>query len=54
LHISEFDVNPVKDLSQVVKIGDKLLVKVIEIDELGRVKVSRKQAMVGGVERLKG
>lgn len=54
LHISEFDVNPVKDLTQVVKIGDKLLVKVIEIDELGRVKVSRKQAMVGGVERLKG
>jgi len=54
LHISEFDVNPVKDLSQVVKIGDKILVKVIEIDELGRVKVSRKQAMVGGVERLKG
>ena len=54
LHISEFDVNPVKDLSQVVKIGDKLLVKVIEIDDLGRVKVSRKQAMVGGVERLKG
>jgi Polyribonucleotide nucleotidyltransferase (polynucleotide phosphorylase) len=47
LHISEFDVNPVKDLSQVVKIGDKLLVKVIEIDELGRVKVSRKQAMMG-------
>ncbi len=54
LHISEFDVNPVKDLTQVVKIGDKLFVKVIEIDELGRVKVSRKQAMVGGVERLKG
>ncbi len=54
MHISEFDVNPVKDLSQVVKIGDKLLVKVIEIDELGRVKVSRKQAMVGGVGRLKG
>jgi len=54
LHISEFDVNPVKDLSQVVKIGDKLLVKVIEIDELGRVKVSRKQAMMGGVGKLKG
>ncbi len=54
LHISEFDVNPVKDLSQVVKIGDKLLVKVIEIDEMGRVKVSRKQAMLGGVGKLKG
>lgn len=54
LHISEFDVKPVKDLSKVVKIGDKLLVKVIDIDEMGRVKVSRKQALVGGIGKLKG
>ncbi len=54
LHISEFDVKPVKDLSKVVKIGDKLLVKVIDIDEMGRVKVSRKQALIGGVGQLKG
>ncbi|MEO0139083.1 MAG: polyribonucleotide nucleotidyltransferase [candidate division WOR-3 bacterium] len=54
LHISEFDVNPVKDLSKVVKVGDKLLVKVIDIDEMGRAKVSRKQALIGGIGKLKG
>lgn len=54
LHISEFDVKPVKDLSKMVKIGDKLLVKVIDIDEMGRVKVSRKQALIGGIGKLKG
>lgn len=54
LHISEFDVKPVSDLSKVVKIGDKLLVKVIDIDEMGRIKVSRKQALIGGVGQLKG
>ncbi len=49
LHISEFDFRRItpEELRRSVKIGDKLLVKVIDVDELGRVKVSRKQAMRG-------
>ncbi|NPA80124.1 MAG: polyribonucleotide nucleotidyltransferase [Thermotogae bacterium] len=53
LHISEYDFKRTtpEELKRTVKIGDKLLVKVIDIDDFGRVKVSRKQAMQG-VSRL--
>jgi polyribonucleotide nucleotidyltransferase len=44
-HISELDEAYVRSASDVVKIGDEVRVKVIAIDEQGRVKLSRKAAM---------
>ncbi|MEN3045630.1 MAG: polyribonucleotide nucleotidyltransferase [Candidatus Hydrothermales bacterium] len=42
LHISEWSPYRPKNLLQEVKVGDEIIVKVIEIDELGRIKLSRK------------
>ncbi|MCG3180055.1 MAG: Polyribonucleotide nucleotidyltransferase [Phycisphaerae bacterium] len=44
-HISELADTYVKTVSDVVKIGDMIRVKCIAIDDQGRVKLSRKQAM---------
>ncbi len=43
-HISELADKYVKNVEDVVKVGDEIMVKVIEIDELGRVNLSKKQA----------
>ncbi len=45
IHVSELADKFVKNVEDVVKIGDEVTVKVIEIDEQGRVNLSRKQAM---------
>ncbi|HET6872137.1 MAG TPA: S1 RNA-binding domain-containing protein, partial [Sporolactobacillaceae bacterium] len=45
VHISELDDKRVAKVEDVVNLGDEVLVKVIEIDKQGRVKLSRKQAM---------
>jgi len=45
-HISELDTDYVKAVSDVCKIGDTLKVKVILIDEQGRVKLSRKAVLL--------
>lgn len=44
-HISELDTEYVKSADSVVKIGDVIRVKVISIDDQGRIKLSRKAAM---------
>ena len=44
-HISELSDGYVKNVEDVVKIGDEVTVKVIAIDDQGRVKLSRRQAM---------
>jgi polyribonucleotide nucleotidyltransferase len=44
-HVSELDENYVKSVGDVVKVGDIVKVKVIAIDEQGRVKLSRKAAL---------
>jgi polyribonucleotide nucleotidyltransferase len=44
-HISELDEGYVKTVTDVVSVGQMVTVKVIAIDEQGRVKLSRKQAM---------
>jgi len=44
-HVSELDSKFVKDVTDVCKVGDTLEVKVINIDEQGRVKLSRKALM---------
>jgi len=44
VHVSELSDKFVKTVEEVVKIGDEFKVKVIGVDELGRVKLSKKQA----------
>ena len=45
LHISQIDNKRVDKVEDVLKIGDEVLVKVIGIDEKGKIKLSRKAAM---------
>jgi polyribonucleotide nucleotidyltransferase len=45
IHVSELADKFVKNVSDEVNVGDKVTVKVIEIDEQGRVNLSRKQAL---------
>ena len=44
VHVSELADKFVKNVEEVVKIGDEIKVKVIGVDELGRINLSRKQA----------
>jgi len=44
VHVSELDDKYVKSVEEVVKVGDEFDVKVVAIDDLGRVNLSRKQA----------
>ncbi|MDI6758146.1 MAG: polyribonucleotide nucleotidyltransferase [Candidatus Omnitrophota bacterium] len=44
VHVSELTNRFVKNVEEIVKIGDEIKVKVIGIDELGRIKLSKKQA----------
>jgi polyribonucleotide nucleotidyltransferase len=44
VHVSELSEEYVKKVEDVVKIGDEFPVKVIEIDELGRINLSKKRA----------
>jgi polyribonucleotide nucleotidyltransferase len=45
-HVSELDAGFVKNVGDVVKIGDMVKVKVVLVDDQGRIKLSRKQAML--------
>ena len=47
IHVSELADKFVKNVEDVVKVGDEVQVKVIEIDQQGRVNLSRKQALKG-------
>jgi polyribonucleotide nucleotidyltransferase len=44
VHVSELSSTFVKNVEEVVKIGDEIKVKVVGIDELGRINLSKKQA----------
>ncbi len=44
VHVSELSKEYVKDVSSVVKVGDEFKVKLIEIDQMKRVNLSKKQA----------
>lgn len=50
VHISELAPERVGSVEDVVKVGDTVTVKVIEIDDMGRVNLSRKRALPGYVE----
>lgn len=45
VHISNLDFNRVERIEDVIKIKDKITVKVIEIDSQGRINLSRKDAL---------
>jgi polyribonucleotide nucleotidyltransferase len=45
VHISELDTERVKNVSDVLKEGDQVLVKCIGIDKQGKIKLSRKEAL---------
>ena len=49
-HISQLDHNRVGKTEDVVNIGDEVLVKVLDIDDRGRIDLSRKAAMGGACE----
>ncbi|KOY82725.1 polyribonucleotide nucleotidyltransferase [Lysinibacillus macroides] len=51
LHISEIQEERTKQVEDVLKLGDELLVKVIEIDKQGRVNLSRKVVIQEEKER---
>ncbi len=53
VHISELADHYVSKVEDVVKVGDEIMVKVIEIDDSGRINLSRK-AMFEGLSRLPG
>ena len=46
VHISRLDVKRVERVEDVVNVGDEVLVKVVEIDELGRLNLSRRDALI--------
>lgn len=48
VHVSELSQKRVKRADEVVKVGDEIMVKVLEIDEQGRLKLSRKAAIEKG------
>jgi len=45
IHISQLSETRVKEVSDILKEGDEVLVKVIDIDPQGRVRLSRKAAL---------
>lgn len=55
-HISELAEGYVNKVTDVVNVGDEVRVKVIQVDEQGRVKLSRKQALAeeGGTDGASG
>jgi polyribonucleotide nucleotidyltransferase len=53
VHISELAATFVKDVESVVKLGDEIKVKVIGIDELGRINLSKKQVALEEEENKK-
>ena len=46
VHISKLDVKRVEKVEDVVNVGDQVIVKVIEIDDQGRINLSRRDALV--------
>jgi len=50
VHISKLDNKRVAKVEDVCKVGDEMLVKVIEVDKQGRINLSRKDAMTDSAE----
>ena len=54
VHISKLDTKRVEKVEDIVAIGDEILVMVNEIDQQGRVNLSRKDAIIAMEARQKG
>lgn len=52
IHISQLDHRRVRKVSDILKEGDEVMVKVIDIDKAGRIKLSRKAALEESVREL--
>ncbi len=46
VHISQLDVHRTEKVEDVVQVGDQVIVKVTEIDDQGRLNLSRRQALI--------
>jgi len=46
VHVSRLDVKRVEKVTDVVNVGDEVMVKVLEIDEKGRLNLSRRDALI--------
>ena len=46
VHISQLDVKRVESVESVVQVGDEVIVKVTEIDDQGRLNLSRREALI--------
>ncbi len=46
VHISKLDMKRVERVEDVVSVGDEIIVKVVEIDEQGRINLSRRDALM--------
>ncbi len=53
IHISQLDNRRVRHVSDILKEGDEVLVKVIDIDKMGRIKLSRKAALSEAAKEVK-
>jgi polyribonucleotide nucleotidyltransferase len=51
VHISQFSDQRINKVEDVVSVGDEIWVKVVEVDNLGRVNLSHKEALRGHPER---
>ena len=50
LHISQISKERVNKVSDVLKEGDEVMVKVLEMDKQGKIRLSRKEAMDAEVQ----
>lgn len=46
LHISKISIKKIKSVSEVLKVGDEVMVKIMEIDSNGKISLSRKDAVL--------
>ncbi len=46
VHISRLDVKRTEKVEDVVTVGDEIIVKVLEIDDQGRINLSRRDALI--------
>ena len=46
VHISHLDVKRTEKVEDVVAVGDQIMVKVLEIDDQGRLNLSRREALI--------
>jgi polyribonucleotide nucleotidyltransferase len=51
VHISQLSTERVEKVEDVVSVGDEIIVKVTEIDNKGRINLSRKAVLTKGLQK---